>query len=273
MSERVPRKTLSSTGVTVQIVTLATPVIVGWLIAFRKDPPGWETWFVGWSIGLIALWICLQIAVKRDAKKNERANADDVAELRVAMKDGLLPLIRLISRMPDMSMVERSGHLKTASESAVWALARLLMAHVDRARANIYLMEPDESALRLLAYGGRGEAPGEFIRGGDASDAALARVKAGEPLIVGDWREDPPPGFSKPASEWSSFVSVPIVGGDRYAYGMISVDSPTAHSFVDTDRHIVTVVAELLAIAFALAYPKDDRGSNENVGGGSTLDT
>lgn len=114
-------------------------------------------------------------------------------------------------------------------------------------------------ALRVLAYGGRGEKPGEFTKGGPASDAALDRVKAGESLIVKDWSKDPPPGFSKTQSDWRSFVAVPIIGGDGYAYGMITVDSPTAGSFLDTELHTVTVVAEILSIAFTLAYPRTAR--------------
>lgn len=262
----IGRWRFDSSGIPVQIVQLATPIVAGWLIAIAKRFPDWEVWFWVWAIVLIALWVALQVLVKRDLRIIQSASDTEVSDLRVAMKDALQPLIRLISEMPDKPEEERDGHLKAIAENAVMASATLLMAHVERARANIYSMETDGSALRVLAYGGRGEKPGEFVRGAPGANAALQRVKSGKSLIVKDWRVDPPEGWTKTESDWSSFVSVPIISGDGYAYGMVSIDSPKAESFFDTEKHTVTVVAELLAVAFALAYPAASRGLRANVG-------
>ena len=54
-------------------------------------------------------------------------------------------------------------------------------------------------------------------------------------------------------------MSVPIVSNDGYAYGMLNVDSPREEMFQDTEQQIVSVVAEILAIGFALAFPKSER--------------
>ena len=159
----------------------------------------------------------------------------------------------------------RPGHLKSLANAASWSLAKLLLEHVPKARASVYSFEMDGSNLLVFGYGGRGERPGDFVAGTPWADAAIDRVKNGKSLIVGDWDKDPPVGSTRKPLDWSSCVSVPIVSGDGYAYGMISVDAPATDSFFDSERHIVTVVAEVLAGAFAMAYPAAMRGIDANV--------
>lgn len=244
------------------VLPLLLAAVGGWLFAVRADfggqawwpgvPP--QTWLTGGGIVIALLGIAL-VAVREYRQRAVTITADEeLADLRIAMKDALQPLLRLVSQVAAGAADRRADRLLAVAENASLSLAKLLMAHVDRARAAVYAMEPDASALRVLAYGGRGEQPGDFVRSGSARDAAIDRVRLGRSLLVHDVASDPPPGYSG-GSDWRSFIAVPIVGGDGYAYGMVTVDSPTADSFQDTEVHTVTVVAEILAIAFALAYP------------------
>lgn len=252
--------------------TLVTLLIVaggGWLITLRKDwaaedfhgVPGDQVALAS-GIALVALGAIFQVARGWRADVKTTLSDIEVADLRVAMKDALKPVLRLVSEMPDMPAGNRTAHLKIVAERAAAVTAKLLMAQVDRPRANVFALEADGSRMRCIAFMGRGEGPGTFLAGNPASDAAIARVKAGKPLIVNDREKDPPEGHTAIESDWRSFVSVPIVSGDGWAFGMLTVDSPEAKSFVDTDKHTATVVAEILAIAFALAYPQTSRGTS-----------
>jgi putative methionine-R-sulfoxide reductase with GAF domain len=252
---------------------LVLAAVGGWLFAARNDFAG-QTWIgvpaVVWLVvGAVVLVLGgIAIGLARDYRNRARViDAEDArAELRVAMKDALQPLLRLVSRVAGGTPERRADRLLAVAESASLTLAKLLMAHVDRARAAVYAMEPDGRALRVLAYGGRGEQPGDFVQHGSEADQAIERVRSGRTLVVHDRRVDAPPGTSPSSSEWKSFIAVPIVSGDGYAYGMVVVDSPAPDSFLDTETHIVTVVAEILAIGFALAYPANRRRSGGDVG-------
>lgn len=260
-------------------VPLLLAAVGGWLFAARNDFDG-RSWLgiplVLWlTVAAIAIVLTgIAIGLVRDYRTRTRViDAEDArAELRVAMKDALQPLLRLVSRVAGGTPERRADRLLAVAESASLTLAKLLMAHVDRARAAVYAMEPDGRALRVLAYGGRGEQPGDFVQRGPEADQAIDRVRSGRTLVVHDRDVDAPPGTSPGSSEWKSFIAVPIVSGDGYAYGMVVVDSPAPHSFLDTETHTVTVVAEILAIAFALAYPSGRRRSGADVGPASTIE-
>ena len=49
---------------------------------------------------------------------------------------------------------------------------------------------------------------------------------------------------------YRTFISAAITNGQD-AYGMVTVDAPKAGDLVDTDKQIVMLIADLLAIGFA----------------------
>ncbi|MET0783695.1 GAF domain-containing protein [Leifsonia flava] len=266
MTERTPGRWKRVGLTTLRIVVLAVVAAGGLVLEARQDAVGdfldgfsWQ-WFytvAGWA--LILLGIVSQVVWGWRVDLIEARNTTDVAQIRVTMKDALKPVLAKVSEMPDLDADGRAAHLAVVASDASWALATLLLRHVDRARVGVYGMSGDGSALRIVGYGGRGEKPGEFLAGRPGADLALQRVKDGSPLIVHDRRSDPPPGWDRESAEWRSFVSVPIVSNDGFAYGMLNVDSPSEEMFQDTEQQIVSVVAEILAIAFALAFPKSER--------------
>ena len=238
---------------------LALPVAGGWLVAGNlKWWPAMQSWSLRVPAGivLIVTAILLQVVV---GMLEDRASSNTIA-FRVAMKDALQPLVLAIAEMQHMTPTKRISQLSTVADNAAMSLATLWMPHIKSTRANIYRMEPDGKALRVIAYGGRGEKPGDFdYVKGPASQAALERVNANRVLIVKNMKKDPPKGFDGRPTDYLSFISVPIVDVDGYAYGMINIDAPAPRSFKDADRHAISVVASLLAIAFASAYPKKER--------------
>ncbi|MEJ3406072.1 GAF domain-containing protein [Rathayibacter sp. YIM 133350] len=266
MSARVPGG-WNRFGLTVlRILVLGIVAAGGLVLEARKDARGdfvegfswaWFLTLLGWL--LILLGIVVQVLWGWRVDLTEARNTGDIAKVRVAMKDALKPVLAKVSEMPDMTVENRAAHLKTVADAASWALATLLLRHVDRARAAVYGMDADGGALRVVGYGGRGEPPGEFLAGRPGADLALQRVKHGDVLVARNRREDPPPGWDRESAEWLSFVSVPLVSNDGYAYGMLNVDSPEQEQFQDTEVQIVSVVAEILAVAFALAFPKSER--------------
>lgn len=217
----------------------------------------WVLLLVGGGLVLIA--IAVQVVWGWRVDLSEARNEADLARFRVAMKDALLPMIAKVSEMPDMTPSARLSHLPVVADAASWALATLLLRQVDRARAAVYAMEPARDALRVIGFGGRGERPGDFVKGALHADAALARVARGDTLVVRDREKDPPPGYDGRQAEWRSFASVSIVSNDGYAYGMLNADSSSSEMFNDTEVQVMSVVAEILSVAFALAYPRSSR--------------
>ena len=268
MGVRVPGR-WKRFGLTMLRILVLILVAAGGLVLEARNEAGGDfvegfswVWFytiLGW--GLIAVGIVAQVLWGWRVDLSEARNTNDVAQFRVAMKDALKPVLAKVSEMPDLETARRPDHLKLVADAASWALATLLLSHVDRARAGVYGMSLAGDALRVVGYGGRGERPGDFLAGRPGADEALKRVRNGEELIVQDRRIDPPPGWDRETAEWLSFVSLPIVSNDGYSYGMLNVDSPREAQFQDTERQIVSVVAEILAVAFALTYPKSERES------------
>jgi GAF domain-containing protein len=240
---------------------LVLALVGGWLISIRADFPGDEVRFFIIGALLASTGVVLQVVA--GWRSDSRANVadSDVADLRVAMKDALVPLTNRISELPNLTPKARLARVQGIADYAALALATLLLSHLKGARANVYRLESDASAMRLLGTGGRGDKPGEFHRGSEASDSALERVKQGKRLIVKDMAVDPPPGSNRSHYEYTSFVSLPIMsaGDEVFAYGMVTVDSPEPDAFSDTDVHTIAVVAELMAIVLALAYPTKER--------------
>jgi putative methionine-R-sulfoxide reductase with GAF domain len=239
-----------------RLIVLGLPVVGGWLIAFRDSYVKDFRYAVVSGIALVALAILIQVLAAWRADPGEASKV-----FRVAMKDALKPLVRQISQMPDLTPGKRGTHLSLVGEKAAAALVQFLLPHIHDSRATVYRMESDGKALTVLAFAGRGEQPGEFRTfKGVGSQAALARVQRGETLIVRNMKKDFPEGWDTSRTpDYTSFVAVPIVDGKGFAYGMITVDSPKKRSFTNTDEHTVTVVAGLMAIAFALAYPQSSR--------------
>ena len=106
--------------------------------------------------------------------------------------------------------------------------------------------------MTCMAYHGRGgPTPSGFIRGTPRGESAIELVLTGGMLFVEDMTRRTLQ-YTGTAEGYRTFISVAIHSGQD-AWGMLSVDAPKQGSLVALDVHVLEVVADLLAIAFAIA--------------------
>ncbi|WP_194838738.1 hypothetical protein [Nocardia sp. XZ_19_369] len=205
------------------------------------------TWIV---VGIMQLIIVVffQLAEKR----RREVELDEAGRLRVAMKDALQPLAGLIADMPGMNESERSAQLRCIAHQAVGAL-KLLLKDVDRLRAVVYAMAGDDGPMEVIGYCGRGDGrpPEPFVPGTPRGDLAIAMVRERETRFMRDIDQEAPENYGGSRKGYKTFIAAAIKNGE-YGYGMVTVDAPRAGDLVDTDMQIVMLVADLLAIAFAV---------------------
>ncbi|WP_280331405.1 hypothetical protein [Nocardia wallacei] len=74
-------------------------------------------------------------------------------------------------------------------------------------------------------------------------------VLEGKTVFTRDVDRDPPEDYQGSKAGYKTFIASAITNGDD-AYGMVTADAPNAGDLVDTDKQIVMLVADLLAIGF-----------------------
>lgn len=218
-----------------------------------QDIDGGRRWtLVGCGLALILTAAAIQ-TIREVRRSRERAfEQTEAVRLRVAMKDALQPVTERIAGMPALKAKAREAQLQPVAVGAVGALA-LLLKDVDRLRAVVYQIEPDGSAMTHLAYAGRGgHDPQPFTDDTSGGEDALALVRSGGHEFVPDLRRSPAHRPAAAQRGYQTYISASIAAGEN-AYGMLTVDAPHAGDLVDTDEEIVLVIADLLAIAFAIA--------------------
>ncbi|QBS44901.1 hypothetical protein DMB37_37305 [Nocardia sp. CS682] len=217
-------------------------------MAFGKEFADWGDW--AWISGGVAQLLvvgALEFVEKR-RRDREHHEAD---RLRVAMKDALQPLTQRIASMPGMNKQQRGSQLTCVAEQATAAIKQLL-ANVDRLRVVVYEVVDDSSGLmKMMSYSGRGgPPPAPFVPGTLRGDLAIKMVREHGTKVTPDVDREPPQNYDGSKKGYETFISTSISDGVD-AYGMLTVDAPNAGDLVDTDKQIVMLVADLLAIAFA----------------------
>jgi hypothetical protein len=212
---------------------------------------------------LVIATVALQVVRAVRADRLIETTDDEVNDLRIAMKDSISPVARLLAEMPNLSAGVKRRHVVRVADKATSVTAYLLLAHIPKVRVNVFVMNVAGNELQHESTSGEGDDPGPFSAGTVAGDIALDWTKAGgDPFIVEDTLTDQRPGI-RADSRYRSFVSVVIRSGD-YSYGMLTVDSPVEGSFSEgsTSVEIAKVVAELLAVGYASAYPGVSAGTS-----------
>jgi len=240
---------VASSSRVVPIVVPSGSIVGTFLITVGQDLDGWD-----WAWALIGLAMCSvsafllymrEIGLAGRLESSER----QAGRLHVAMKDALQPVAELIAAMPAKNRRERRAELKNVATQAVGALT-LLLKDVDRLRAVVYQLDKD--GMSALAYAGRGNTPSPFLRGTDRGDYALQMVEEGRDWFEPDTATARNPAYAGSRSGYSTYISASI-RTDADGFGMVTVDAPHAGDLVATDRQIVLLMADLLAIAFAEA--------------------
>lgn len=182
---------------------------------------------------------------------DQRIELDEASQLRVTLRNALQPLSERISRMPAMTPVPRRGEVEVVATDAASALLQVFNG-VDQLRAVVYELNEAGTEMTLLAYKGRGGSrPDRFIAGTDRGDSAIRLVLENRTRFVADLAKESLPGYAGSGVGYRTFISVSINDGTN-AYGMLTIDAPEPGSLVQLDVHVLEVVSNLVAIAFAI---------------------
>lgn len=238
------------------VLNLAFPVAGAVVFAMGQNFNNAGDW--GQVVGGSALVLCaggIQWAQRWAVGGLSDAEGSEAERLRVAMKDALQPVAELIAVMPGLTAARRVAHLREVAQQSVSALC-LLLKGVDRLRAVVYSLDGppggQPNKLQTMAYHGRGGRPRDFVAGTERGDLALELVRGGTDRFERDLLTNTPAWHRGPATEYQTFISASITNGTD-AFGMVCVDAPRAGDLIDTDRQILLLVSDLLAIAFAIA--------------------
>jgi hypothetical protein len=210
----------------------------------------WKDWL--WVIGgaLLAVVAGLIQWGREVGKGRELDSASQEAQrLRIAMKDALQPVAELIADLPAKTPKDRTRALAAVAQQSVSALT-LLLKDVDRLRAVVYQL--DDDGMSYMAYHGRGNTPNPFLKSTDRGRLACQMVAEGANHFEPDISRASSEAYKGTGNGYETYISAAICTGTT-GYGMVTVDAPNANDLVDTDRQIVCLIADLLAVAFAIA--------------------
>lgn len=204
------------------------------------------------AASVLVLSLALQIVRGVRANQLIATTDSEIADVRIAMKNGIAPIARLLAEMPNLTPTVRRVQAKRVAEATTAAAAWMLLKHIPDVRANVFVLNSTATVLDHEATAGYGDPPKAFDTTTDAGKIALAWTKAGDvPLVVANTDTDKRPGISK-ISRYRSFVSVVIRSGP-YSFGMLTIDSPEVEAFTEGSTEVETakVLAELLAVGYA----------------------
>lgn len=224
---------------------------------------------LGWFYSVVAVVVfAIGLAVAVIAKVAETRRAPTIAIARekqlVQLRDQLMPMASTTADMARHPLADRGPYLESVAKVAAAALATVVGTHVERPRAVVYLLdaEPDQS-MRSIAHSGRGERPGPFLEGTTRGDAALNFLDGHRPAFYEDLSKgEKPAGYDGNMSDYNTFVSVPV-WTETGAYGMMTLDAPTAGSLDAGDVALTELVAEYMSAAFEVAQDQDSPVSAE----------
>lgn len=202
---------------------------------------------------------CGLITVREVSKRSQDAAVDEAnATLRAAYKDALQPVAEQLADMQTMSPKGRQTQLETIANQACSALD-LLLDGIQDLRVVVYLVDdPGAEVLKMCpvakSRGRNGRRPGDFVLGTPRGDAAFSTLFADDACFVNDVDDRGQlaamGAYSGTRDGYAAFISQSIFD-QRMRYGMVTVDTPRRSAFVDTDKHLVGLVADLIAVACA----------------------
>ena len=197
----------------------------------------------------------------------EKAVAAAKLDQLVRVHDELIPVASSIADMARYPLSDRGLYLKAVAQAAASALEKLVSEHVQRPRAVVYWLDVDAGpvSMKPLGFKGRGRRPQPFEAGTTRGDAAIEFAFEGKPgTIWPDLTSTKPPGFVGSASDYKTFVSMPI-STESGAYGMVSLDAPEPNSLTAGDQSIAAIIAEVMSIAFEVGQDQNtpDPGDDE----------
>lgn len=249
----------AESSVVVTSLVVALPVVGAALIPFGQawSDNGDRAFLLGGICCLVA-FVVLQVVVVRLNRGVAIRARGAVATLRAAYKDALTPIAEQLADMPELSEGKRRRQFDMVLKQACSALS-LLFDGVDDVRVVVYLVDNSTSYLRLnpeaYSRAREGRTPKPFVQGSDRGNAALQTLFQDEPCFVNDV-DDPKSiaattgAYAGTREGYKAFISVSIYDAKR-RYGLLAVDTPARNAFSDTDKYLVGLIADLLAVGAA----------------------
>lgn len=223
------------------VFAVATPLVAAGLVGptfgAAAKFPGWEWGFYLGAGLLLAIAVLFQVLAKL---RDRRQTADVITareDLKLKLRDELLPFLSTVADMARVPFEQRNAYLKPVATQAVMVMRTLIEDHVDRLRANIYLLDADEQQMESLAHTGRGEKPKPFVAGTARGDDALEFAAKQETAFYPDLGRKKPVGYEGSMSGYKTFIAVPI-WTESGSYGMVTLDAPQPKSFTAGDASI-----------------------------------
>ena len=166
------------------------------------------------------------------------------------MNDVLEPIMQELGRALSAEGAERSRLLERLIPTCLAAAANLLGSQ--RTRASFFMLERRGKGWALVPNESQGRAGGPRTTFSDqkAPGKRLFERLRGDPGYdyCHDVLAEPPPGPKRPDRDYRTYLAVPAASGELMC-GAVTVDSPEPSDLVPDDRHFLTVVATIIAIA------------------------
>jgi GAF domain-containing protein len=241
----------------VRFAYLVQPVAVAMAIGIASKVHGVAAWaWLGVGIGILALTACVQVLRESYRSHLREQNDNAAAEQLVALRDALRPIVESIADMHTLPEATRGERANNIAQRSADALALVMQNGIPGFRSVVYRQDDVAGVLSVLARAGRSERePHEFRRGDDRGNAAFSTVERREACFVRDVSDDAEVAglegaYSGTRTGYRTFIAAPIADRQR-TYGMVAVDAPAPGDLLWSDQHLVMLVADLLAIAFA----------------------
>lgn len=216
---------------------------------------------VAWLIVAVVL---LALAAAGEALRDSyrgrlrQRQEDGAAGQIVALRDALSPIAEAIADMHTLTEPARRERVNGIAQRSADALA-LVMHNISGFRSVVYRQDDAMNSLEVLARAGRSERePQGFTRGDERGNAAFATIERREPCFVRDVDNDDEVAglegaYSGTRTGYRTFIAAPIADRQR-TYGMVTVDAPNPGDLLRSEQHLVMLVADMLAIAFASVH-------------------
>lgn len=216
---------------------------------------------IGVGVGALLLVLIACIETVRELYRSRLRDQDNdaaAAEL-VAVRSALRPIVESIADMHALQKVARRERAHNLAQRGAEALALVMQNGIPGFRSVVYRQDAAATVLSVSGWAGRPDrTPGEFRRGDARGDAAFAVIERREPAFVRDVEDDDEVAglegaYSGTRTGYRTFISAPIADRQR-TYGMVTVDAPRPGDLLSSDQHLVMLVADLLAITFAMVH-------------------
>jgi GAF domain-containing protein len=215
--------------------------------------------WLGVGVLMLALTACIEILRESYRSRLRDQDNDTAAAELVAVRSALRPMVESISDMHSLQKAARRERAHNLAQKGADALALVMQNGIPGFRSVVYRHDAAVTVLSVSAWAGRPDRiPGEFRRGEARGDAAFAAIERREPVFVRDVEDDDEVAalggaYSGTRVGYRTFIAAPVADRQR-TYGMVTMDAPNPGDLLSSDQHLVMLIADLLAIAFASVY-------------------